>query len=95
VSAKTAEGIPALQERCREWIAHELGSIELLVPHDRYDIVARLHALGHIQSQEHCEEGVRIRGRFPAGQGGVFAPFVVKPGDGREAARPAAPAGLA
>jgi len=79
VSAKTGAGIPALQDRCREWIAHELGSIELLVPHDRYDIVARLHALGHIQTQEHRDEGVWIRGRFPAGQSGVFAPFVIKP----------------
>jgi GTP-binding protein HflX len=77
VSARTAAGLRELQERCRELIAHGPGSTELLIPHDRYDAVARLHALGHIQEQEHRDAGVFIRGRFPAGQAGFFAPFVL------------------
>ena len=49
LSARTGAGIDALVERCREMIAHSYGTVTLLVPHDRYDIVARLHALGHVQ----------------------------------------------
>jgi GTP-binding protein HflX len=78
VSAHTKEGIDKLEAACLELIADTLGETKLLVPHDRYDVIARLHKLGHIHEQEHEEAGVRIKGRFPASQAGFFAPFVVK-----------------
>ena len=78
VSAQTRAGLDTLEARCLELIADTLGSTNLLVPHDRYDVIARLHQLGHIHEQEHEDGGVRIKGRFPASQAGFFAPFVVK-----------------
>jgi len=78
LSARTGAGIDALVERCREMIAHSYGAVTLLVPHDRYDIVARLHALGHVQQQEHREDGVLVTGRFPPSLDGVLGPFNVK-----------------
>ncbi len=78
LSARTKAGLDLLVERCREMIAHSFGSVTLLVPHDRYDIVAKLHALGHVQSQEHREDGVLVTGRFPPSQAGLLDPFVVK-----------------
>ncbi len=78
VSAHTKAGLDALAARCLELIADTLGETELLIPHDRYDAVARIHKLGHIHEQEHEDKGVRILGRFPASQAGFFAPFVVK-----------------
>ena len=78
VSARTGKGIDTLIERCREMIANSFGTVTLLVPHDRYDIVAKLHALGHVQEQEHREEGVLVTGRFPPSQAGLLDPFVVK-----------------
>jgi len=83
ISARTGAGLEALLDRCSELIAGEFGSAALLVPHDRYDVIARLHQLGHIQTQEHREDGVLIRGRFPAAQAGFFAPFVI--GNGHSA----------
>ena len=77
VSAKTGAGIDTLLTRCSELIAHEFAAAELLVPHDRYDIVARLHEIGHIHSQEPGDDGIRIQGRFPAAQSALFAPFLV------------------
>src|SRR5882724_353021 len=77
-SARTGVGLPALAERCRELIAGQFGTSELLVPHDRYDVIARLHELGHIHAQEHRDDGVFIQGRFPSAQQGFFGPFVVK-----------------
>ena len=87
VSAKTKAGLDTLEARCLELIADTLGATELLVPHDRYDVIARLHKLGHIHEQEHEDAGVRIKGRFPATQAGFFAPFVVTPGIRKAGAR--------
>ena len=48
------------------------------MPHSRYDIVAKLHAVGHVQSEEQLDEGVLIQGRFPTSQAALFQPFVRK-----------------
>ncbi|HXQ81732.1 MAG TPA: GTPase HflX [Opitutaceae bacterium] len=78
VSARTGKGIAALEDRCREMIAHGLGTVQLLIPVDRYDLVARLHELGHVQEKEHREDGILVTGRFPPSQDGALRPFVVK-----------------
>jgi GTP-binding protein HflX len=77
VSAVTRAGLDALETRCLELATDTVSSTELLVPPDRYDVIARLHQLGHIHEQEHTEQGVRIKGQFPPAQTGYFAPFVV------------------
>ncbi|MEI7552694.1 MAG: GTPase HflX [Verrucomicrobiota bacterium] len=78
LSAHTGQGLPTLETRLVELIADAFATSELLVPHDRYDVVARLHTLGHIQEQEHRENGIYLRGRFPPSQQGFFAPFVLR-----------------
>jgi GTPase len=78
VSARTGDGLDALKERCRELVAGQSGTTEMLVPHDRYDVIARLHKLGHIHTQEHRDDGVWVQGRFPSAQTGFFEPFVLK-----------------
>ena len=77
VSAHTKKGLDTLEERCIELIATTIGEQELLVPHDRYDVIAKLHKLGHIREQEHEDQGIRLKGNFPATQAGFFGPFVV------------------
>jgi GTPase len=78
VSALTREGLDSLEARCLELIAEAHASTELIVPHTRYDVIARLHAVGHVQSEEQQDDGVHLRGRFPPTQAAFFAPFVVK-----------------
>ncbi|MEO6873326.1 MAG: GTPase HflX [Opitutaceae bacterium] len=77
VSAQTKAGLDDLEEACIEQIASALGETELLVPHDRYDVIAKMHQLGHVHEQEHEDKGVRLKGSFPATQAGFFGPFVV------------------
>jgi GTP-binding protein HflX len=77
VSARSREGLDALEERCLERIAEAHAVTELLVPHSRYDVIARLHAVGHVQSEEQMDDGVRLIGRYPPAQAAFFAPFVV------------------
>ncbi len=77
ISARTGAGLDALQDRCVELIADAFGSIELVVPHARYDVVAKLHAIGHVQEEEQRDDGVYIRGRFPPAQAALYAAFVI------------------
>ena len=79
VSAHTRAGLDQLEAHCVELIADEFGATELLVPHARYDVIARLHQLGDVQEEEQVDGAVRIKGRFPPSQSGFFAPFVVAP----------------
>jgi GTP-binding protein HflX len=78
VSAHTRAGLDSLESRCLELIAEAHDDTELLVPHARYDVIARLYATGHVQSEEQEDGAVRLRGRFPPSQAAFFAPFVVK-----------------
>jgi GTP-binding protein HflX len=78
VSARTGKGIAALEDRCREMTAQGHGTVQLLIPLDRYDLVARLHKLGHVQEQEHREDGVLVTGRFPPSQAAALEPYLVK-----------------
>ncbi len=78
VSARTGKGIAALVDRCREMTANGDGTVQLLIPLDRYDLVARLHELGHVQAQEHREDGVLVTGRFPPSQSATLQQFVVQ-----------------
>ncbi len=77
VSARSGENLGALQDRCIELIADQFGATELFIPHSRYDVIAKLHSLGHVQSEEQEDDGVRIHGRFPPSQKALFAPFEV------------------
>ncbi len=77
VSAKTGAGLDRLLEHCAARIAREAAATELLVPHDRYDIIARLHEIGQVHAQDMRDDGVHIHGSFPAAQVAVFAPFIL------------------
>jgi GTPase len=85
VSALTRQGLDSLEARCLELIAEAHASTELLVPHERYDVIARLHAVGHVQSEEQEDTAVRLRGRYPPTQAAFFAPFVVGGAPARKA----------
>ena len=79
LSAHTKLGINALEARCLELIADSDNLTELLIPADRYDLVARLHANGHIHTQEHEAAGVRLKARVPPANAALFAPYIVRP----------------
>ncbi len=76
ISARTGEGMDALVDRCLELIADTFNSFELFIPHSRYDLIARLHEVGHVQHEEQEDEGVRLHARIPPSQSAVFTPFI-------------------
>lgn len=75
-SAHTGEGVDALRDRFCEIISREFALARLLVPADRYDVIAKLHESGYIHDQEHRDDGVLIHGRYPPSQERFFAPFL-------------------
>jgi len=77
ISARTGQGMDALVDRCLELIADTFNSFELFIPHSRYDLIARLHEVGHVQHEEQEDEGVRLHARIPPSQSAVFTPFIV------------------
>ena len=77
VSAHTGEGTDALKEAISDALNAKLKTVQLLVPHSRYDVVSRLHQSGGIREQENRDDGVYIVGLFPPALSGVFNPFIV------------------
>jgi GTP-binding protein HflX len=76
ISVHTGEGLDRLLARCEELAVDDHESVELLIPHDRYDIVSKLHQAGQVRTQESRDEGVFIAGRFPIKQKTLFSPFL-------------------
>jgi len=65
VSARTGEGIDCLRRRMGELAAPTDTAVDVVIPYDRGDLVARLHAGGRVQQEEHNADGTRIRARVP------------------------------
>ncbi|MGE9296844.1 MAG: GTPase HflX [Puniceicoccales bacterium] len=82
VSVKTGEGLDALLKRCDECIEGWGQPVELMIPHDRYDIVNRLHEAGAVSRKEILDEGVHIEGTIPLRLLDPVKPFLVN-GSGR------------
>jgi GTP-binding protein HflX len=65
VSARTGEGIDALRRRMAELAAPTDTAVDVVIPYDRGDLVARVHADGRVQETEHNSTGTRIKARVP------------------------------
>ena len=65
VSAHSGEGISALLERMEAIVESDFSQLRLLIPHDRYDLVARLHREGGVRKEEARDDGTYIVGSVP------------------------------
>ena len=63
VSARTGVGIPDLLSAIEKDLPEPSDVIEVLVPFDRGDLVARAHREGQVLLEEHDETGTRLRAR--------------------------------
>jgi GTP-binding protein HflX len=63
VSARTGEGIEALLALVEDDLPRGSVVVDVVVPYDRGDLVARMHREGEVDAVEHTEAGTRIRGR--------------------------------
>ncbi|MFZ0835527.1 MAG: GTPase HflX [Mycobacterium sp.] len=65
VSAHTGEGLDELRRRMAELAVPTDAAIDVVIPYDRGDLVARVHADGRVQEAEHNAHGTRIKARVP------------------------------
>ncbi|MGH2783726.1 MAG: GTPase HflX [Actinomycetota bacterium] len=77
VSALTGEGTEALLEKIAVRLPHPEIEVDLLVPYDRGDVVAALHAAGAVLSEEYLEDGTQVRARLREDQLGRLEKYVL------------------
>ena len=77
ISVKTGEGLPELVSRIGEFVADELLTIELRIPQNRSDLIARLHREADIRSTDYDGNDVCIRARLSPRAAISYQPFIV------------------
>ncbi len=63
VSAKTGEGIEALQRLIESELPNPQVEVSVLLPYERGDLLNQVHQKGQIAELEHTAEGTLVRGR--------------------------------
>ncbi len=64
ISAVTGEHLDTLLLDIEEAVSPAQKEVSLLIPFDKYGLVHKLHTIGGLLSQEHCEGGVLVRMRI-------------------------------
>jgi len=77
VSARTGAGLDALKGTIDALLPRPAVELDLLVPYDRGDLVARLHERGEVLSTEHTEAGTRLRVRVGPTLAAEISPFTM------------------
>ena len=75
ISAAKDVGLNQLKGEISDTLNKKLSSTELLIPHDRYDVVSKLHQSGGIRIQENRDNGVYLEGLFPPSLTGLIEDF--------------------
>jgi GTP-binding protein HflX len=66
VSARTGDGLERLRSRMGELVPPTDSAVDVTIPYDRGDLIARMHEDGRVDVTEHTESGTRVKARVPA-----------------------------
>ncbi|TPG37028.1 GTPase HflX [Mycolicibacterium hodleri] len=66
VSASTGDGLERLRSRMSDMVVPKDVTVDVTIPYDRGELIARMHAEGRVDVTEHSETGTRIKARVPA-----------------------------
>jgi GTP-binding protein HflX len=58
-------------------IEADFAQLRLMIPHERYDLVARLHREGGVRKEEARDEGTYLVGSVPERMLSVLQPFIL------------------
>ncbi|MGC6455851.1 MAG: GTPase HflX [Coraliomargaritaceae bacterium] len=78
VSALSGEGLPDLFKRFEVVLQDGYDRLRLLIPHERYDLVARLHREGGVHKEETRDEGTYLVGTVPDRILNLVQPYILK-----------------
>jgi GTP-binding protein HflX len=76
VSAHTGEGLDRLRKRMAELVEPTDIAVDVTIPYDRGDLVAKIHTEGRVDVTEHTDDGTRIKAQVPAGVAASLREFV-------------------
>ena len=77
VSAHSGAGIEGLRELIAARLPHPDVEVEVLVPYDRGDLVARVHRDGEVLSERHEDSGTHLTARVDGGLAATLSDFAV------------------
>ncbi len=75
ISAKTGTGLGELRRAMASLLVHRDREVVLALPHERYDVVARLHTVARVVQVLHTHREIRIRAQIPADVAFEFEEF--------------------
>ncbi|MGZ0655080.1 GTPase HflX [Coraliomargarita sp. W4R53] len=78
ISAHTGAGLDVLQDRIEAIIEADFEQLRLLIPHERYDLVARLHREGAVRKEEARDDGFYLVGSVPERMMSLLKPFIIE-----------------
>jgi GTPase len=78
-SAEEGIGIDGLLEQCSAELSRLRVEVELDIPFDRGEMVARVHADGEVVKESYSESGTHMVARLPRESLDAFAPFLAAP----------------
>jgi GTPase len=78
VSASNGDGVPALLAELGSQLRPTREFMELAVPHDKADVIARLHEVGQVIERRYDGRTARFKVRIPPHFHREFEPFVLR-----------------
>ncbi|MGB0259054.1 MAG: HflX GTPase family protein, partial [Coraliomargarita sp.] len=80
ISAHTGEGVDALLDKMEAIIEADYAQLRMLIPHERYDLVARMHREGGVRKEEARDEGTYLVGSVPERLMSAIQPYILAAG---------------
>ena len=77
ISAHSGEGVPELLHVIESVVEKDFAQLRMLIPHQRYDLVARLHREGGVRKEEARDEGTYIVGSVPERLLSAIDPYIL------------------
>jgi len=77
ISAHSGEGVPELLHVIESVVEKDFAQLRMLIPHQRYDLVARLHREGGVRKEEARDEGTYIVGSVPERLLSAIEPYIL------------------
>ncbi len=77
VSARSGAGLDVLRQTIEALLPQPSVELDLLVPYDRGDLIARVHERGEVLGTEHTGEGTELRVRVDQYLAAELEPFLV------------------
>jgi GTPase len=75
VSARSGTGVDELRLQIERLLSRSRQTVELLIPHDRYDVIHKLHEAGAIRHEKATADGIELVGVIPRHLAGLVEGF--------------------